>query len=85
MGRFEVRILPSVRKDLRGFPKESVRRILSTIEELAKNPRPSGCKKLTSSNLFRLRIGAYRIVYEVRDAEVVIVVVKVGHRKDVYR
>lgn len=85
MGRFEIRILPSVRKDLRGIPNEALRRILSTIEELAKNPRPSGCKRLTSSNLFRLRVGAYRIVYEVRDAEVVVVVVKVGHRREVYR
>jgi len=85
MGRFEIRILPSVRKDLRGIPKDTVRRILGTIEGLATDPRPPGCKKLTSTNLYRLRTGSYRIVYEVNDAEVVVIVVKVGHRKDVYR
>ena len=85
MGLFEVRILPSVRKDLRGIPKETVRHILGTIEKLATNPRPSGCKKLTSLNLYRLRLGSYRIVYEINDAEVLVVIVKIGHRKDVYR
>jgi mRNA interferase RelE/StbE len=85
MGRFEIRILPSVRKDLRGIPKDTVRRILGTIEGLAADPRPPGCKKLTSTNLYRLRAGSYRIVYEINDAEVVVIVVKVGHRKGVYR
>ena len=85
MGRFEIRILPSVRKDLRGIPKDTLRRILGTIEGLATEPRPPGCKKLTSTNLYRLRAGSYRIVYEINDAEVVVIVVKVGHRKGVYR
>ncbi len=85
MGRFEIRILPSVRKDLGGIPKDTVRRILSTIKGLAIDPRPPGCKKLTSMNLYRLRTGSYRIVYEINDEELVVIVVKVGHRKDVYR
>jgi mRNA interferase RelE/StbE len=85
MGRFEIRILPSVRKDLRGIPKATVQRILETIEGLGNDPRPPGCKKLTSTNLYRLRAGSYRIIYEINDAEVVVIVVKVGHRKDVYR
>jgi len=86
MGRFEIRILPSVRKDLRGIPKDTVRRILGTIEGLATDPRPPGHKKkLTSMNLYRLRTGSYRIVYEINDAELVVIAVKVGHRKDVYR
>ena len=85
MGRFEIRILPSVREDLRGIPKDTVRRILGTIEGLATDPRPPVCKKLTATNLYRLRSGSYRIVYEVNDAEAVVIVVKVGHRKDAYR
>ena len=85
MERFEIRILPSVRKDLRGNPKNTIRRILGTIEGLATDPRPPGHKKLTSTNLYRLRTGSYRIVYEINDAELVVIVVKVGHRKDVYR
>ena len=85
MGRFEIRILPSVRKDLRGIPKDTLRRILGTIEGLGKDPHPPGCKKLTSTNLYRLRAGSHRIIYEINDAEAVVIVVKVGHRKDVYR
>ena len=85
MGRFEIRILPSVRKDLQGIPKNTIRRILGTIEGLATDPRPPACKKLTSTNLYRLRTGSYLIPYKVNDAEVVVIVVKVGHRKDVYR
>ncbi len=85
MGRFEIRVLPSVRKDLRRVPKDTVRRILGAIEGLASEPRPPTSKKLTSTNLHRLRSGSYRIVYEVNDAEAVVIVVKVGHRKDVYR
>ena len=85
MGQFDVRVVPSVRKDLRGIPKNVVRRILDAIEGLSANPRPPGCKKLTSTNLYRLRSGSYRIVYEINEAEVVVIVVKVGHRKEVYR
>ncbi len=55
------------------------------IAGLSKNPRPSECKKLTSTGLYRIRTGSYRIVYEVHDDEVVVIVVKVGHRRDVYR
>jgi len=85
MGRFEIRILPSVRKDLQGIPKNTIRRILATTGGLPTAPRPPACKKLTSTNLYRLRTGSYRIVYEINDAELVVIVVKVGHRKDVYR
>ena len=85
MGPFDVRVVPSVRKDLRGIPKTVVRRILDAIDGLSTNPRPPGCKKLTSTNLYRLRSESYRIVYEINEVEVVVIVVKVGHRKDVYR
>jgi mRNA interferase RelE/StbE len=84
MGRFEVRFRPSVRKDLRGIPGADVRRILDRIRELSVDPRPIDCKKLTGRDLYRIRSGAYRVVYEIHDREVVVVVVKVGHRRDVY-
>ncbi len=67
------------------MPRETVRRILGTIDGLTTDPRPSGCKKLTSANLYRVRSGSYRIVSEIHDEEIVVVVIKVGHRKDVYR
>jgi len=84
MERYEIRFLPSVRKDLRGIPKATVRRILRKIDQLAENPRPPDSKKLTGRSLFRIRVGPYRIVFEVNDNEVVVVIVKVGHRRDVY-
>lgn len=85
MAQYEIRVLPSVRKDLRRVDKSDVRRILDRIESLAQNPRPDDCRKLTGRNLYRVRSGVYRILYEIHDDAVVVVVVKVGHRREVYR
>ena len=85
MARFELRFKPSVAKDLRGVPKTEVRRLLKSIEALGGDPRPAGCEKLTGRDLYRIRQGVYRIVYSVDDAAVVIEVIKVGHRREVYR
>ncbi len=85
MARFELRFKPSVAKDLRGIPKTEVRRLLKRIEALGDDPRPAGCEKLTGRDLYRIRQGVYRIVYSVDDADVVIEVIKVGHRREVYR
>ncbi len=82
--RYEIRFLPSVRRDFHGIPRPAVRRILKAIDQLAAHPRPPACKKLTSRDLYRIRVGVYRIVYEIRDNELIIAVVKVGHRRDVY-
>jgi len=85
MARFELRFKPSVAKDLRGIPKTEVRRLLKKIQALGDEPSPVGCGKLTGRDLYRIRQGVYRIVYSVDDAAVVIEVIKVGHRRDVYR
>ena len=85
MARFELRFKPSVAKDLRGIPKTEVRRLLKRIEALGNDPRPAGSEKLTGRELYRIRQGVYRIVYSVDDAAVVIEVIKVGHRREVYR
>ena len=85
MARFELRFKPSVAKDLRGIPKTEVRRLLKRVEALRDDPRPAGCEKLTGRGLYRIRQGVYRIVYSVDDAAVVIEVIKVGHRREVYR
>ena len=85
MAQYEIRVLPSVLEDLRRVDKSDVRRILDRIESLAQNPRPDDCRKLTGRDLYRVRSGVYRILYEMHDDAVVVVVVKVGHRREVYR
>ena len=85
MGRFELLIRPSVAKDVQGIPQSDLRRILARIESLRENPRPPGCVRLSASECYRIRQGDYRIVYEIHDDRVVVIVVRVGHRRDVYR
>jgi mRNA interferase RelE/StbE len=75
----------SVQKDLERIPKKDLRRILSRIKSLASEPRPQGCEKLTGQDRYRLRQGGYRIVYAIQDEQRTVTVVKVGHRKDIYR
>ena len=85
MALFELRVRPSVAKDLKAIPRQSVLRILDKIEGLRDDPRPVGCEKLSGQERYRIRQGCYRIVYSVFDDEIVVEIVKVGHRKDVYR
>ncbi len=85
MASYEVVFRKSVAKDLRAFPKDDVKRILERIRALADDPRPSGCEKLSGLERYRLRQGSYRIVYEIEDARLIVLVVKVGHRRDIYR
>lgn len=83
--RYELRVRPSVAKDLRGLPKADVERILARMETLRDDPRAPGCEKLSGAELYRVRQGAYRIVYEIQDACIVVEVIRVGHRRAVYR
>ena len=85
MARYELRFKPSVAKDLRGVPQAEVRRILARIGTLCDNPRLPGSEKLSAQERYRVRQGNYRILYTVSDAEWVVEVVKVGHRREVYR
>ena len=85
MARYELRVKPSVAKDLRGIPKTDVKRIIKRIEALRDDPRAPGCEKLSGAELYRVRQGVYRIVYEIHDEWVVVEVIRVGHRGEVYR
>ena len=85
MGKYRIVFRKSVARDLRPIPNRDLRKILATIESLSEDPRPSGVEKLSGQDRYRLRQGNYRIIYEINDKEVVVLVVKVGHRKDVYR
>lgn len=85
MGKYKLEFKKSVAKDLRNIPKRDVVRILKCFDALSKDPRPPGCEKLSGLDRYRVRRGAYRIIYEIQDEILSIIVVKVGHRRDIYR
>lgn len=85
MAKYKITFKKSVSKDLRTIPNKDVSRILSRIESLADNPRGEGCIKLSGQENYRVRQGLYRIVYEIRDEVLVVNVIKVGHRADIYK
>lgn len=86
MANYEVRVARSVQKVLSKLPKKDVLNIVSSIERLARNPYPEGCRKLRGEEaVYRIRQGHYRIIYEVLNSQLVVLVLKVGHRKSVYR
>ena len=76
---------PSVEQDLRRIPKKELQRIDSRLLGLVENPRPPGCERLVGANHYRLRQGNYRIIYAVDDEQKAVFVVRVQHRRDVYR
>jgi mRNA interferase RelE/StbE len=85
MASYELVFRKSVAKDLRALPKADIARILQRIRALATEPRPPDCEKLSAQERYRIRQGRYRIVYEIEDHRLVVLVVKIAHRKDVYR
>lgn len=85
MASYELVFKKSVAKDLRAFPNQDVKRIMQRIRSLADDPRPAGCEKLSGQERYRVRQGVYRIVYEIEDDKLTVLIVKVGHRRDVYR
>lgn len=85
MASYELTFKKSVAKDLRAFPKKDVTRLMKRIRSLRHDPRPPGCEKLSGQERYRVRQGAYRIVYEIEDARLVVLVVKVGHGREIYR
>jgi mRNA interferase RelE/StbE len=85
MGRYKLLFKKSVAKDLHAVPKKAVQRIIKKIEVLADDPRPSGCEKLTDREHYRIRQGSYRILYEIQDDVLAVIVVKIAHRSEAYR
>jgi mRNA interferase RelE/StbE len=85
MAGYEILFKESVWKELKKIPKGDLKKILSRIKGLGTDPRPSGSEKLTAHELYRIRQGNYRIVYSIQDKALTIWIIKVGHRKEVYR
>ncbi len=85
MEKYKILFRSSVEKDLSVIPKKDLKKILERIRALSEEPRPKGCEKLTGRERYRLRQGRYRIVYSIQDKELTVWIVKVSHRKDVYR
>ena len=85
MARYRLLFKKSVAKDIRAIPKKDVHRILKRIKALPDDPSPDGCEKLTEQERYRVRQGSYRVVYEIKDEMLVVTVVKVAHRSEVYR
>ncbi len=83
---YRIEIKASARKEIAALPRRDQRRVVGAIEALAEEPRPQGVRKLIGAeDAYRVRVGDYRIVYQIRDDVLIVFVVRVGHRRDVYR
>ena len=85
MAKYKIRFKKSAVKELNSLPSRDLKRILEKIDLLAKNPHLPGSIKLTGDERYRIRQGHYRILYTIEDDILTIVIVKIGHRKEVYR
>lgn len=84
--KYAIEFTPTAVKDLKALPKAILKKIDARIASLANNPQPGDVKKLQGSDdLYRIRVGDYRIVYTIEDGKLIIVVVRIGHRKEIYR
>lgn len=85
MAKYSVLIQPSAQKEIERLPKVAQSKVLKALVALTDNPRPMSCRKLVGADAWRVRVGEYRIVYWIEDNVLSVEVVKVAHRKDVYR
>lgn len=82
---YRVELRPRADKQLRALPRPVQLRIVAALDQLADEPRPQGVRKLSGAeNLYRIRIGDYRVVYEIQDRLLLVLVVRIGHRRDIY-
>ena len=86
MASLRIEFARSATKDLRGIDRKWIPKIVAEIAGLAEDPRPDGCKKLVGSeHTYRIRIGDYRVIYDIQDEILVVLIVRIRHRRDVYR
>jgi mRNA interferase RelE/StbE len=84
MAKYSVLYTEAFYKSLDQIPKKDAKRILQKTRSLADNPRPFGCQKLGGQERYRIRQGNYRIIYSIEDGRLIVLVVKVGHRREIY-
>jgi len=82
---YSVCIKTSAARELEAVPLKDRRRLVARIQKLSSNPRPGGCERLAGQDRFRIRQGDYRALYEIRDMQLIVIVVRVAHRREVYR
>jgi mRNA interferase RelE/StbE len=83
---YSIEFRPAALRDLRAIPKEMLLRVSRKVDSLSDNPRPSGVEKLSGSeNSYRVRVGDYRILYQIEDEVLRVLVARVGHRREIYR
>lgn len=85
MAKYKITIKKSAVKELKDIPKKDLQKIVKRIQTLAENPRPHGSQKLSGQNHFRIRHGNYRVVYFIDDKDLIVDIVKIGHRREIYR
>jgi len=85
MAKYRIEIKKSAVKELNNLPPKDLKIIIKKIQDLAYDPRPPGCKKLTGEEKYRIRSGQYRILYKIEDDVLVVYIVKIAHRRNVYR
>ena len=83
--RYEVRFNPAAAKELAKLPREVQRRLAPKIDALTVNPRPPGAERLSGEDAWRIRVGDYRVVYTIEDLVLLVLVIHVGNRRDVYK
>jgi mRNA interferase RelE/StbE len=86
MPRYRVEFKPAAERDLRSLPREIQERVRTEATSLAENPLPPGARKLEGrEDVWRIRVGHYRVLYQIHSQELLVLIVRVGHRRDIYR
>ena len=85
MASYKLLIKPSAVKELEALPAKDRRRLVGRLQKLSSEPRPPGSEKLSGHDLYRIRQGNYRVLYSVEDLALIVLVIKIGHRREVYR
>ncbi len=85
MGKYKIELKASAAKEIKKLPNKDIKKILERIEDLSEDPRSSHCIKLSGEEKYRTRVGNYRILYTIEDEVLIVYIVKIAHRKDVYQ